>query len=131
MATVLVVDDDRHLLEALCATLELAGVSVLGAGDGASALELLDARDIGLVISDVGMTPMDVIVATTKTAAECMGWEDRVGTLEAGKLADVVVSAVDPLTRIHDLANNDNIALVIKNGEIAKDRRSARVLAEA
>ena len=63
--------------------------------------------------------------------AETMGWEDRVGTLEAGKLADVVVSSVDPLTQIHDLANNDNIALVIKGGEIAKDRRSARVLAEA
>jgi len=61
MATVLVVDDDRHLLEALCATLELAGISVLGANDGASALELLDARDIGLVISDVGMAPMDGI----------------------------------------------------------------------
>ncbi len=59
MATVLVVDDDRHLLEALCATLELAGTSVLGASDGASALELLAARDIGLVISDVGMAPMD------------------------------------------------------------------------
>jgi len=59
MATVLVVDDDKHLLEALCATLELAGISVLGANDGASALELLDARDIGLVISDVGMAPMD------------------------------------------------------------------------
>jgi two-component system response regulator FlrC len=59
MATVLVVDDDRHLLEALCATLELAGIPVLGASDGASALELLTARDIGLVISDVGMAPMD------------------------------------------------------------------------
>jgi two-component system response regulator FlrC len=59
MATVLVVDDDRHLLEALCATLELAGISVLGASDGASALELLAARDVGLVISDVGMAPMD------------------------------------------------------------------------
>jgi imidazolonepropionase-like amidohydrolase len=87
-------------------------------------------RELGLM-ANVGMTPMDVIVATTKTAAECLGWEDRVGTLEAGKLADVTVTSVDPLTRIHDLANNDNIALVIKGGEIAKDRRSAKVLAEA
>jgi two-component system, response regulator FlrC len=59
MATVLVVDDDRHLLEAVCATLELAGISALGAADGGSALELLAARDIGLVITDVGMEPMD------------------------------------------------------------------------
>lgn len=59
MATVLVVEDDAHLLEAVCATLELAGIPALGAADGASALELLAARDIGLVLSDVGMTPMD------------------------------------------------------------------------
>ncbi|MCC6535448.1 MAG: sigma-54-dependent Fis family transcriptional regulator [Burkholderiales bacterium] len=59
MATVLVVEDDRHLLEAVCATLELAGISALGAAGGESALELLAARDIGLVLSDVGMAPMD------------------------------------------------------------------------
>jgi len=56
-------------------------------------------------------------------AAECLGWEDRVGTLEAGKLADVTISAVDPLTNIHGLADNDNITLVMKGGEIQKDIR--------
>jgi imidazolonepropionase-like amidohydrolase len=80
-------------------------------------------RELGLM-ADVGMSPMDVLVATTKTAAECMGWEDRVGTLETGKLADVTVSSVDPLTRIHDLADVNNIALVLKGGEIAIDRRA-------
>ena len=79
-------------------------------------------RELGLM-ADVGMTPMDVIVATTKTAAECMGWDDRIGTLETGKLADVTVSSVDPLTRIHDLADVTNIALVLKGGEVAIDRR--------
>ncbi|RPI47789.1 MAG: sigma-54-dependent Fis family transcriptional regulator [Betaproteobacteria bacterium] len=59
MGTVLVVEDDRDLLEAVCTTLELAGFSVLGAADAGSALELLAARDIGLVLSDVGMAPMD------------------------------------------------------------------------
>jgi two-component system, response regulator FlrC len=59
MATVLVVEDNRHLLEAVCATLELAGIAALGAADGTSALELLASRDVGLVLSDVGMVPMD------------------------------------------------------------------------
>ena len=59
MRTVLVVEDDRDLLEAVCTTLELAGFPVLGAADAASALELLAAREIGLVLSDVGMAPMD------------------------------------------------------------------------
>ena len=61
MTTVLVVEDDRDLLEAVCTTLELAGISTLGASDGGSALELLAARDIGLVFSDVGMAPLDGI----------------------------------------------------------------------
>ena len=61
MATVLVVEDDRDLLEAVCTTLELAGISSLGACDATSGLELLAARDIGLVFSDVGMAPLDGI----------------------------------------------------------------------
>jgi two-component system response regulator FlrC len=59
MMTVLVVEDDRDLLEAVCTTLELADIPVLGVADGESALELLAAREIGLVLSDVGMVPMD------------------------------------------------------------------------
>jgi len=61
MATVLVVEDDRDLLEAICTTLELAGITTLGASEGMAALELLAARDVGLVLSDVGMAPMDGI----------------------------------------------------------------------
>ncbi len=59
MATVLVVEDDRELLEAICTTLELDGIAALGAMDGPSALELLESAEIGLVLSDVGMVPMD------------------------------------------------------------------------
>jgi two-component system response regulator FlrC len=59
MATVLVVEDDRELLEAICTTLELDGIPALGASDGTSGLDLLESADIGLVLSDVGMLPMD------------------------------------------------------------------------
>jgi two-component system response regulator FlrC len=59
MACVLVVEDDRHLLDAVCATLELAGIPALGATDGTAALELLASRSIDMVLSDVGMAPMD------------------------------------------------------------------------
>jgi imidazolonepropionase-like amidohydrolase len=105
-----------------------AGVKIAMGTDAGVVPHGTNLRELGLM-ADLGMTPMDVIVATTKTAAECLGWEDRVGTLEAGKLADVVVTSVDPLTRIHDLADVENIALVIKGGEIVKDRRPAQVLA--
>lgn len=69
------------------------------------------------------MTPMEAIVATTKITAECLGWQDSVGTIEAGKLADVVIVKTNPLQDIRSLENNDNIALVMKDGKGVKDIR--------
>ena len=67
--------------------------------------------------------PMEALVATTKVAAECLGWEDRLGTVEAGKLADIVIAKTDPLADIRSLENNDNIALVMQDGKVLKDIR--------
>jgi imidazolonepropionase-like amidohydrolase len=72
---------------------------------------------------NIGMSPMEAIVATTKTAAECLGWQDRVGALEAGKLADVIITRVDPLADIRSLEKNDNIFVVMKDGKLVKDLR--------
>jgi imidazolonepropionase-like amidohydrolase len=79
-------------------------------------------RELGLMM-DCGMSAMEAIVATTKTAAECMGWQDRVGTLEAGKFADVVIARTNPLDNVRSLENRDNIALVMKGGQVVKDIR--------
>jgi two-component system, response regulator FlrC len=56
---VLIVEDDASLREALTDTLELSGYEVLQAADGAAALALLESRNVGLVVSDVQMKPMD------------------------------------------------------------------------
>ena len=56
---VLIVEDDASLREALTDTLELSGYEVLEAADGAAALQLLEGRRVGLVVSDVQMKPMD------------------------------------------------------------------------
>jgi imidazolonepropionase-like amidohydrolase len=69
-----------------------------------------------------GMSSMQAIVATTKTAAECLRWDDRVGTLAPGKLADIVVDG-DPLADIRILERRERIALVIKDGRVEVDRR--------
>ena len=69
------------------------------------------------------MSPMESLLATTKVAAECLGWQDRVGTLETGKLADIVISKRDPLAHIQSLENVDNIVLVMKDGTVVKDIR--------
>lgn len=57
--SVLVVEDDMSLREALCDTLKLAGYPVVSATDGNAALSLLDSGEISLVVSDVQMEPMD------------------------------------------------------------------------
>ncbi len=59
MATVLIVEDDPSLREALSDTLELAGYPVRVAGEGNGALEILRQEPVGMVISDVQMHPMD------------------------------------------------------------------------
>lgn len=56
---VLVVEDDVDLREALCDTLELAGYRVLSAADGTAALDVLAVEQVGIVVSDVQMQPMD------------------------------------------------------------------------
>ncbi len=58
-ATVLIVEDDPSLREALCDTLVLAGYPVASATDGPAALDILDKEPIGMVVSDVQMPNMD------------------------------------------------------------------------
>ncbi|HJV90180.1 MAG TPA: amidohydrolase family protein [Holophagaceae bacterium] len=64
-----------------------------------------------------GMTPMQVLQAATVRAAENLGWEDRVGSLEPGRFADLVAVKGDPLTDIRLL---ERIPVVVKGGRIVK-----------
>lgn len=56
---ILIVEDNRELREALCATLELAGYRVHAVNHGPGALDVLHGHCVGLVVSDVQMQPMD------------------------------------------------------------------------
>ncbi|OGQ79238.1 MAG: hypothetical protein A3F90_02435 [Deltaproteobacteria bacterium RIFCSPLOWO2_12_FULL_60_19] len=64
---------------------------------------------------DAGFSPRDIIVWATKGSAEFIGKGDELGTVEAGKIADVIVVNGDPLADIRALGK---IETVIKNGEI-------------
>ncbi len=66
----LIVEDDCDLREAIEATLEIAGYPVFSAGDGVEALSLLKREQVGLVVSDVNMKPMDgyTLLAEINTA---------------------------------------------------------------
>jgi imidazolonepropionase-like amidohydrolase len=65
----------------------------------------------------LGMSPMEAIRSGTIVAAELMGWEDRVGSLQAGRYADLVAVEGDPLEDL-DLLND--VALVMKGGDVIR-----------
>jgi len=65
----------------------------------------------------LGQEPMAAIVSATKTAADILGWSDRVGTIEAGKFADVIAVAGDPL---RDITQLERITFVMKGGVVYK-----------
>jgi imidazolonepropionase-like amidohydrolase len=67
---------------------------------------------------DYGMTPMQAIKSGTSVGAEMLGWSDRLGTVEAGKLADLVAVAGDPLADIGEL---EHVRFVMKEGVVYKN----------
>jgi imidazolonepropionase-like amidohydrolase len=97
-----------------------AGVKIAMGTDSAVTPHGQNLRELGLMVS-IGMSPMEAIVASTSIAAACLGWDDRLGTLESGKLADLILVKDDPLKNIRSLENVDNIFLVMKDGKIVKN----------
>ena len=89
-----------------------AGVKVAMGTDSGVTPHGQNLRELALMVEG-GMTPMQALVATTSSAAELMGLGDELGTLEAGKRADLVVVDGDPL----DVATlGDRIDSVYKDG---------------
>ncbi len=84
-------------------------------GMGAGELEIW----VGL-----GMSPMDAIVATTRNAAEAMKLEKEIGTIERGKIADILAIDGDPLQDIRVLKERERIKMVMKDGHVYVDRRA-------
>ncbi len=79
--------------------------------------ELNEAKEFEYYVN-YGMTPMQAIRTATVTASELLGWSDRIGTLEAGKFADVVAVSGDPLKDITEL---ERVKFVMKGGVVVKN----------
>ena len=106
-----------------------AGVKIaMGTDFGSSPLFRMgtNAMELGLLVENCGMKPMEALVATTKIAAEACGIEDETGTLDPGKQADIIAVDGDPLTDLRILEKIDNIKLVMKAGNIECDRRETK-----
>ena len=79
--------------------------------------ELNQAKEFGYYVN-YGMTPMQAIRSGTVVPAELLGWSDKMGTIEAGKWADVVAVSGDPLKDITEL---ERVKFVMKGGAIFKN----------
>ena len=100
-----------------------AGIKIaLGTDAGLSPNHGTNLQELGLLVRFGGLTPMQAIVAGTRTSAELCGLESELGTVQAGKIADVVVVRGDPLSDIDAVGKPENILLVIKDGAVAVDR---------
>jgi imidazolonepropionase-like amidohydrolase len=81
---------------------------------GQASLDVIDAY------VDEGMTPIEIIHAATSSAAELLGWKDRLGTLEAGKYADIIAVPGDPLK---DVSALKHARFVMKGGVVVKNEK--------
>ena len=90
-------------------------------GGGTITVHGNNGYELPLMVETIGMTPMEVIVAATKTGARLMLREDQLGTIEKGKLADLIICEGNPLEDIWLLSKTENIKVVIQDGVIKKN----------
>ena len=92
-----------------------AGVKVtVGSDITGNTASSYPAREFATLI-EAGMTPMQAIQAGTRVNAELLGWDDRLGTIEPGKLADIIAVRNDPLADIEEL---ERVIFVMLNGKV-------------
>jgi len=81
-------------------------------------------REFELYVDDAGIAPLEVLRWATVHGAECMGLGDDLGTIAAGKLADLIVVEGDPSADISVLGAPDNPTIVMKDGNFVHRGRS-------
>jgi len=95
-----------------------AGVKVALGTDAAVYPHGLNAHELDVYVNQYGMTPLAAIQTGTLNAADLMGWTDKVGSLDAGKWADIIAVQGDPLADVRIL---EHVPFVMKSGVIYKD----------
>ena len=70
-----------------------------------------------VMVEEMHITPMEAIVCSTKTSAECLGIEEETGTLEVGKSADVVIVNGDPTA---DIKAMHDVSAIVAQGNVVK-----------
>lgn len=100
-----------------------AGVKIaVGSDFGAYPPAVENAGEIE-ALHRAGMTPMQAVQAATRGGAELLGWQDRIGTIEPGKLADLIAVPGNPLD---DLTTLRRVSFVLLGGKIVRKDAAAR-----
>lgn len=89
-------------------------------GGGTITVHGNNGLELPLLVQESGMSPLEAITAATKTGAMLMMRSDELGTLEPGKLADVIIAKGNPLEDIWLVGKKENIKVVIQDGKIKK-----------
>jgi len=76
-----------------------------------------NARELEIMVR-YGMSPLAAVKSATMVAADLMGWQNRIGSIETGKLADVIAVAGNPLADITEL---QRVKFVMKDGKVVKN----------
>jgi imidazolonepropionase-like amidohydrolase len=100
-----------------------AGAKIASGSDLLGPLQNRKARE--LQIKTEVMSPMESLMSATKTNAELFGWQDEIGTVEEGKLADLLVVEGNPLEDIAVLQDKTNLKLIMKEGQTIKTELEA------
>ncbi len=82
-------------------------------GNGATVPGFGDQHEVELLVTDVGLAPPEAIKIATLNGATYLGQQDRIGSVEVGKDADLMIVKGDPSTHITDI---ENVEIVLKDG---------------
>jgi imidazolonepropionase-like amidohydrolase len=105
----------------------LAGVKIAFGTDAGVYPHGWNAKQFSTMVR-FGLTPMQAIQSATLSAADLIGWADRVGAIEPGKFADLIAVQGDPTA---DVSVLEHVQFVMKGGKVAKERTSSEMSRQA
>jgi imidazolonepropionase-like amidohydrolase len=92
---------------------------MVGSGaDGSTYAHGTQALDFDMLVKNGGLTPVRALQGGTMINAEALGWQDRIGSIDKGKYADLVAVSGDPLADITEL---QRVKFVMKGGKVIRN----------